>query len=454
MSVNDDAYFLENVVDVNKKVKNIFIGTIFVPITFIVLTIAGLWIVPHSYSLSILLYCLSITAIYILLIKKNVNPLLLMYLGVIFSSMFVFLLSMDGIILISISYSFPPFVACLYYNKRLTRTTTVVCFLLAILSYWMRSFSVDLVTHGFFTSFQWFVRYVIGLVIEYTFLFTLTNYMSARIHNTLEKLIQSMAATDDAYSKLKERTVEIEKVNAELQETNERLDETQFKIIQFVAQCLGSHDLFTGRHVIHTQKYVEVICNELVRMGYYTEELTKKNIQLFVNAAFLHDIGKIHVPEGILNKIGKFTEEEFAMMKCHPEEGKKLLEFLPQIEDGRFNEIAKEMTYCHHEKWDGTGYPRGLVGKNIPLCARIMAAADVLDALISQRLYKDPISIEETMDVFQKSKGKHFEPCIADAVINSRNLIIIIDHDFKVSEASTNAKEFEWWQRYHQGVNS
>ena len=106
MSVSDDAYFLENVVDVNKKVKNIFIGTIFVPITFIVLTIAGLWIVPHSYSLSILLYSLSITAIYILLIKKNVNPLLLMYLGVIFSSMFVFLLSMDGIILISISYSF------------------------------------------------------------------------------------------------------------------------------------------------------------------------------------------------------------------------------------------------------------------------------------------------------------------------------------------------------------
>ena len=83
-----------------------------------------------------------------------------------------------------------------------------------------------------------------------------------------------------------------------------------------------------------------------------------------------------------------------------------------------------------------------------------MAAADVLDALISQRLYKDPMSIEETMDVFQKSKGMHFEPCIADAVINSRNLIIIIDHDFKVSEASTNAKEFEWWQRYHQGVNS
>ena len=207
--------------------------------------------------------------------------------------------------------------------------------------------------------------------------------------------------------------------NRKVREKNNQLAETQFKIIQFVAQCLGSHDLFTGRHIMHTQKYVEVICNELVRMGYYTEELTKKNIQLFVNAAFLHDIGKIHVPEGILNKIGKFTEEEFAMMKCHPEEGKKLLDFLPKIDDGKFNEIAKEMTYCHHEKWDGTGYPRGLVGENIPLCARIMAAADVLDALISQRLYKEPMSIDETIDVFEKSKGMHFEPCIADAVIKS-----------------------------------
>ena len=205
MSVSDEAYFLENIVDVNKKVKNILVGTIFVPITFIILTIAGLWIVPHSYSLSILTYSTVVSLLYMFLLKKNANPFLMMYLGVIFSSMFVFLLSMDGVILISISYSFPPFVACLYYNKRLTRATTFVCFFLAILSYWMRSFTVDLVTNGLFTSLQWFARYVVGLVIEYVFLFVLTTYMSARIHNTLEKLIQSMEATDDAYSKLKER---------------------------------------------------------------------------------------------------------------------------------------------------------------------------------------------------------------------------------------------------------
>ena len=454
MSITDETFFRENIVEVNKKVRNFLLGTIFVPVMFIALTIPGIWVVPHSYSLLILIYSLCSSVLYSFLISSNVSQVLLMYLGVIFSSMFVFLLSMDGVILISISYAFPPFVACLYYNKRLTRYTTVVCFILAVVAYWFRSNNADLVTYGFFTRLQYFIRYVIGLIIEYAFLFALSSYMSSRTHKTMQNLIDTYDTIDVAYNQLQQRTKEMQQINDELNVTNKRLDETQFKIIQFVAQCLGSHDLFTGRHVMHTQKYVEVICNELVRMGYYTEELTKKNIQLFVNAAFLHDIGKIHVPEGILNKIGKFTEEEFAMMKCHPEEGKKLLDFLPKIDDGKFNEIAKEMTYCHHEKWDGTGYPRGLVGENIPLCARIMAAADVLDALISQRLYKEPMTIDETIDVFEKSKGMHFEPCIADAVINSRKLIAIIDHDFKVSEASTNAKELEWWQRYHQGVNS
>ena len=200
---------------------------------------------------------------------------------------------------------------------------------------------------------------------------------------------------------------------------------------------------------MHTRKYVEIIAKELKKGGYYQKELTDENIELYSTAAFLHDIGKIHIPEGVLNKIGKFTPEEYQLMKIHPEEGKKLLEYLPQIEDGTFNEIAKQMAYCHHEKWDGSGYPNGLKGKEIPLCARIMAAADVLDALISQRLYKEPMPVEEAMEVFERSKGMHFEPCIADAVINLKNLISIIDEDFKTTEASTNAEELEWWMKYH-----
>lgn len=187
--------------------------------------------------------------------------------------------------------------------------------------------------------------------------------------------------------------------------------------------------------------------------GHFVEELTDETIELFSTSAFLHDIGKIHIPEGVLNKPGKFTADEFALMKCHPEEGKKLLEYLPKIDDGRFNEIALEMAYCHHEKWDGTGYPRGLRGVDIPLCARIMAAADVLDALTSKRLYKDPMTVDEAIDVFEKSKGSHFEPCIAEAVIHCKKLIELIDNDFKTAEAVSQSEELQWWLRYHQGLS-
>ena len=273
--------------------------------------------------------------------------------------------------------------------------------------------------------------------------------MSNRTHNTLQSLVKSMETTEKAYGELKESNKKVKLINGQLQQKNTQLAETQFKIIQFVAECLGSHDLFTGRHVMHTQKYMEVICNEMVKLGIYTKELTGENIKLFTNAAFLHDIGKIHVPEGILNKIGKFTDEEFELMKCHPSEGKNLLEFLPMVNDGRFNEIAKQMAFYHHEKWDGTGYPNKIAGLEIPLCARIMAAADVMDALLSQRLYKDPKTIEEAVEIFEKSRDSHFESCIVDAVISCSDKIAAIDKEFKKQEASTNAEEQEWWQRYH-----
>ena len=230
------------------------------------------------------------------------------------------------------------------------------------------------------------------------------------------------------------------------------LSENQFYLMEFVAQLLGSHDLFTGRHVIHTQTYVEMIAHKLRELGYYTEELSDSTINNMKAAAFLHDIGKIHIPEGILNKNGKFTQEEFELMRCHPEEGAKLIDFLPLIDDGRFNKIAEEMTLCHHEKWDGTGYPYHLKGTDIPLSARIMAAADVLDALLSRRLYKSPIPIEDAMDVFKKSSGAHFEPCIVEAVLAIQSLIDESDHNFKETEAATNEEELAWWDNYHEMI--
>lgn len=438
MSVTDDDFFTENIVNVNKRVEQVLFSASVVPVLFIILSIIGVWWVPHLYSIGIIAYTLITGTICHILNKYPKTQKIDMYTGIIFASIFVFLLGYKGVIVITVAYSFAPFISCLYYDRQLTRVTIISNFISVLLAYWIRSYSVTIVTIGAKEPLVWFIENATGIVIEFVFVYFIADSIARRTNRTLKRLMSSVDERNKAYEDLKK--------------SNQDLAQTQYKIIQFVAQVLGSHDLFTGRHVIHTQKYVEILCKQLRDSGHYVSELTDKNIQLFQTAAFLHDIGKIHIPEGILNKIGKFTPEEFEMMKSHPNEGKKLLEFLPQIDDGDFNEIAKEMAYCHHEKWDGSGYPNGLAGKDIPLSARIMAAADVLDALISQRLYKDPMSVEEAMEVFKNTKGVHFEPCIADAVIACRPIITIVDQDFKTNEASTNAEELGWWQRYHENL--
>ena len=458
INITRSQVFDENIANVNLMILKIMAAAVLVPVAFYVFTVMGFWHVPNSYSVTIALYTIITTLVLFILNKISVFQQLTMYLSIIATMIFVDLLGCKSVIIITIAYGFPPFLSCLYYNVRLTRVMNLINFALMILVNWIRAQNVSdvyiWIEQPDRTPLQFFIGNGIGLAVESIFVFLITVTLAKRTKKTLNALVQSSEERDSAFEELMKRNAYIVKINGEIEAANRNLKGTQYKIIQFVSQVLGSHDLFTGRHVMHTRKYVEIIAKELKRLGYYTKELTAENIELYSAAAFLHDIGKIHIPEGVLNKIGKFTPEEFELMKIHPEEGKKLLEFLPQIEDGKFNEIAKQMAYCHHEKWDGSGYPNGLEGKEIPLCARIMAAADVLDALISQRLYKDPMSIDDAMDVFERARGMHFEPCIADAVISLKNLIKIIDNDFKTSEASTNAEELEWWMKYHSSVEA
>lgn len=456
MSITDEEFFNENIVKVNKMVARLLLCTVAVPISFITLTLAGLWIVPYWYS-AVLFSTSVVFSVVMSFLNSYKSPkvqMISMWFGIIAASIVIFLYGIKGVINLTVAFCFPSFVSCLYYNKKLTNYITGVNFVLVTIMYWARSYTVSIVSSGVKTHTRWFSENIIGIMIEFVFVFMISNYLSKRTNNTLRELVNSKAERDKAFEKLKEKNQTILRINTELGDKNRELNDTQYKIIQFVAQVLGSHDLFTGRHVMHTRKYVEIIAKELRNEGYYQAELSDKNIELYTTAAFLHDIGKIHIPEGVLNKTGKFTTEEFDLMKCHPAEGKKLLEYLPPIEDGRFNEIAQAMALCHHEKWDGSGYPNHISGNEIPLCARIMAAADVLDALISQRLYKDPVSIDEAMEIFEKSSGMHFEPCIAQAVINCKSMISLIDSDFKTSEASTNAEELEWWMRYHKNLSA
>lgn len=465
MSVTDDSFFTENIVNINKRIYIILFWTLIVPVSFVALTQVGVWYVPTPYAAMIFIYSLAMAFICMVLNKtgnKNLQSVT-MYLGLIGISGFVFLLGMKGVIVLTISWAFAPFISCLYYNRRLTRITTIINFVLTILAYWLRSSAVTLVLSGVKTASRWFIENVSGVIVEFIFVFLVTDFLSKRTYQTFRRLMSINADKDGAYKRLNEKTLEqfntnkelqekneyIEKLNEELNTRNKGLSENQHKIVEFVVSSFGSFDLFGVTHNYHTGKYVQEISKKLRENGYYADELTDGKIETYMLTALLHDAGKIRIPQNIVNKFGKYTKEEYEIMKTHPMEGRKILEEMPIIDDGSFNIIAKEMALYHHERWDGSGYPYGVSGEAIPLCARILGAADVLDALISPRLYKEPMSIDEAMKFFAEEKGKSFEPCIADAVIALKNEIIIIDRDFKTFEGAKFDDELARWKKYH-----
>lgn len=465
MSVTDDSFFTENIVNINKRIYIILFWTLIVPVSFVALTQVGVWYVPTPYAAMIFIYSLAMAFICMVLNKtgnKNLQSVT-MYLGLIGISGFVFLLGMKGVIVLTISWAFAPFISCLYYNRRLTRITTIINFVLTIVAYWLRSSAVTLVLSGVKTASRWFIENVPGVIVEFIFVFLVTDFLSKRTYQTFRRLMSINADKDGAYKRLNEKTLEqfntnkelqekneyIEKLDEELNTRNKGLSENQHKIVEFVVSSFGSFDLFGVTHNYHTGKYVQEISKKLRENGYYADELTDEKIETYMLTALLHDAGKIRIPQNIVNKFGKYTKEEYEIMKTHPMEGRKILEEMPNIDDGSFNIIAKEMALYHHERWDGSGYPYGVSGEAIPLCARILGAADVLDALISPRLYKEPMSIDEAMKFFAEEKGKSFEPCIADAVIALKNEIIIIDRDFKTFEGAKFDDELARWKKYH-----
>ncbi len=465
MPITEDSFFTENIVKINKRINFILFCADLVPLAFIILTKLGVWYVPTSYAISIFIYNTIISTICFFLNRsqKKLPQHISMYLGLIAVSGFVFLLGMKGVIVITVSFAFASFLSCLYYNRRLTNVITIVNFVLIIVAYKLRAPGVTLVVSGIKTANRWFIENVPGVIVEFVFVYLSSDSLARRTSATLRRLTSLNADMNGAYRRLNEKNVEqfnlnkelqekndyIEKLNAELNSRNANLSENQYKIIEFVVSCLGNYDIFGVTHNYHTGRFVQEICKKLRADGHYADELTDEIINRFMLAALLHDVGKLRVPKKIVNKVGKYTEEEYEIMKTHPMEGRKILESLPPIDDGKFNVTVKEMALYHHERWDGSGYPYGVAGETIPLCARIMTAADVLDALINPRLYKDPVSIDEAMKVFKDESGKMFEPCIAEAVISLKDELIVIDRDLKTYEATKLADNLAWWQKYH-----
>ena len=200
---------------------------------------------------------------------------------------------------------------------------------------------------------------------------------------------------------------------------NERITKMQDEIVVSFAELVEARDEGTGNHIKKTAAYVEAIARQLKKEGFYADELTDESIARFKRSAPLHDIGKIAISDLILNKPGKLTDEEFEIMKTHTTEGWKILQKIVantgDSMEAEYLREAIEMAHYHHEKWDGSGYPNHIKGDEIPLSARIMAVADVFDALVAERVYKKPFTFEKAMAIITEGAGKHFDPKVVEA---------------------------------------
>ena len=447
-----------NIVECNKIFQKIIYFSFAIPILLLIFIRHSLLFMPFEGYFLFSFIIIFVNLIEFFLNKESVskNPVLqkiTMYFGLISLSLIVSMLGSYSAIPIYFLYTLPLLLSSLYLRKSLTNFVAVFSFALMLVSFWFRTYHMGLISktsghvHSQLTAYS---ILIVGLVIEFCFAYFVAIVLSLRSSKTLEGFSKNIDSKNILLQKLEESTGLLIEAKEKRKEYNERVQENQLKTIEFVGEVLGSHDLFTGNHISHTRTYVVMICEQLYKEGLYTDILTEDTIHLYSSAAFLHDIGKVHLPESILNSSKKFTKEEYEIMKTHVTEGKKLLSYLPKIDDGSFNEIALQMAYSHHEKWDGTGYPEGLKGTEIPFPARVMAAADVLDALIGFRLYKKSLSIDEAMQVFIENEGVHFEPCIAEAVVHCRDKIEYISREFKSKEESSNTEELEWWQAYHR----
>lgn len=203
-----------------------------------------------------------------------------------------------------------------------------------------------------------------------------------------------------------------------------RMENYNSEIVTSFATLVESRDSSTGSHVKRTKSYVKIILDEIKTNNLYSSIMTKDFEDKMMNAAPMHDIGKISIPDTILQKPGKLTDEEYSVMKKHSVLGGEIIqEIFKDMDDKEFLNIAYDVTRYHHEKWNGNGYPEGLEGKEIPFSARIMAIADVFDAISAKRCYRDAMPLDKCFAIIKEGKGVDFDPVLTDLFLNAREKV-------------------------------
>ena len=225
--------------------------------------------------------------------------------------------------------------------------------------------------------------------------------------------IRTQLELKQAQDQLRYQNDHLESEIAKRMAENELIQEVSIRALAHLAE---TRDPETGNHILRTQAYVHHLAMSLRHRPRFASPLTDRYIRLLTRSAPLHDIGKVGIPDAILRKPGPLTPDEWTIMKTHARLGSEAIELAERdaVQKVEFLTLAKEIAHWHHERWDGSGYPDGLVGDDIPISARIMALADVFDALISHRAYKPAFSYQQARSVIEGGSGKHFDPEIVE----------------------------------------
>jgi len=233
----------------------------------------------------------------------------------------------------------------------------------------------------------------------------------------------------------------------DLPEYHQNVQNARMATILALAKLAEYRDDDTGIHLERMREYSRIIADEMAKKPNYIGYITEEYIEDIYHSSILHDIGKVGIPDAILLKPGKLTPDEFETIKRHSTLGGDILTDIEAgIEGQTFLTLGKEIAYYHHEKWDGTGYPKGLKGEQIPLSARIVALADVYDALTSERIYKKAITHEKAKEIITHANGRHFDPDVVDSFLTR-------EEDFKMIWEKMHNEDYYLWcgiLKWHQ----
>jgi len=391
----EENFFLQHEMKVNKVVIRIYYSLLLLPILVAILSFNGIYNYNKSLSIVGIVVSILLAILLFFLQRFSKNKQIIKYVLLVSLQFIIFLYSVDINIIMSVLYALVPLLALAYFNPKLELFAGIMATISIITGTAVVSKQATEVLYVDVTPLMYILTTGGGRLVEFIFADIIFYNIAVLARNIMNNF----------------------------KTKNSKLNTMQDNLVFGFADMIESRDGTTGEHVKRTSQVVslitEYIKNNRAKLNY---NISENELNMIPMAAPLHDIGKMKVPDSILSKPGKLTDAEFDIIKTHTTEGGKLIEkIITNLEDPEYVKIAYDMAYYHHEKWNGQGYPSHLKEYDIPTSARIMAVADVFDALCSERSYKEKYSIEKAFEILNDSKGTHFEPILVEIMIELRS---------------------------------